>query len=315
MKNTPQLEILVGTSASGKSTYSKEQWEKDPKNTVLVSRDNIRQLLFGFTDSNVQEYYSRKDLRGRENNVTDNLEEIIRFNLGKGKKVIVDNTHLKLSFINSYQKFNVPTTLVVFNTDLNVCVERDNNRVKAVGEAVIKKQSRQFKTLIDSIDLNFPKNEITTVPLFTFGYDRYKYTPNPDLASCVVVDIDGTIAEKGDRSPYDMNKVDEDTEKTNITAVVRALKEMNYPIIICTGRDGSGREKSIQWLLDNDIPFDRFYIREEGDMRPDFVVKEEMWMEIVKDFNILTMIDDRRQVIDHARSLNFTVMDVANHTF
>ena len=42
------IEILIGISNSGKSTYAHEKWLKDPQNTVVINRDKIRELLFGF---------------------------------------------------------------------------------------------------------------------------------------------------------------------------------------------------------------------------------------------------------------------------
>ena len=48
-----KLTITIGISGSGKSTWAHEQWSKDPKNTVLISRDKIRELLFGFDLVNI----------------------------------------------------------------------------------------------------------------------------------------------------------------------------------------------------------------------------------------------------------------------
>lgn len=319
MGKQARLELLIGVSASGKSTYSHKEWEKDPKNVVLVSRDNIRKLLHGYSDENVFNYYNRKDIMGREKTVTEYLNELIRFSLSKGKRVIVDNTHLKVSYIELYQKFNVPTDLTVFHTDLNLCLERDAARVKSVGADVIKKQSRQFKTLINELKLNEAigvDNPIITTKNYKFISPRFQYEPTLEFPEAIIVDVDGTIADNlGLRSPYEMDKVFNDAPKLEIIEVVKSMKDRGFQVIICTGRDGEGEGETKRWLEYHDIPFDGFYIRKAGDMRPDFVVKEEMWREIVKEYNITLMIDDRRQVIDHARSLGFTVLDVANHTF
>lgn len=316
MKNTSKLILLVGMSATGKSTYAKKKWEEDPKNNVIVSRDSYRKLLFGYNDSNLHTYYNRKDILQREKEVTLNMEEAIRYNLGRYKTVIIDDTNLKIKYINKFSKFNVPTYLKLFTGTIEECVNRDSKRLKQVGKDVIISQKSKFDIvchfLKTNLALQIKEKEYIKYP---FPSDIYRYTPNEELKQCVVVDIDGTIARRGDRSPYDMSKVDEDTEKVEITTVVKALKKQGITIVICTGRDGTGAEKSKKWLEDHSIPYDHFYIRKAGDMRADYVVKEEMWREIVKSFNIITMIDDRAQVINHARSLGFTVMDVANHTF
>ena len=55
MKGT--IEVLVGISGSGKSSYAHEQWMIDP-NVVIVNRDKIRELLYGFTESRLRGYMS-----------------------------------------------------------------------------------------------------------------------------------------------------------------------------------------------------------------------------------------------------------------
>jgi hypothetical protein len=56
-------------------------------------------------------------------------------------------------------------------------------------------------------------------------------------------------------------------------------------------------------------------MRKKGDYRKDSIVKEEIWAEIEKDYNIICMFDDRNQVVDHARSLGHTVLQVAEGDF
>ena len=51
-------------------------------------------------------------------------------------------------------------------------------------------------------------------------------------------------------------------------------------------------------------------IRNEKDMRPDWVVKEEMWKNISKQYNIIAMYDDRLQVVRRARALGLKVFNV-----
>lgn len=58
--------LTIGISGSGKSTWAHTQWKKDPLNTIIVNRDKIRELLFGYTEISVSSLYSRKDLRKLE---------------------------------------------------------------------------------------------------------------------------------------------------------------------------------------------------------------------------------------------------------
>ncbi len=57
------------------------------------------------------------------------------------------------------------------------------------------------------------------------------------------------------------------------------------------------------------------YIRPEGDQRPDWVVKEEMWRQITKDYHIRGMFDDRLQVVRRARALGLKVFNVEYNNF
>jgi len=56
-------------------------------------------------------------------------------------------------------------------------------------------------------------------------------------------------------------------------------------------------------------------MRKKGDNRKDSIVKEEIWNEIEKEYNIICMFDDRDQVVEHARSLGYTVAQVAEGNF
>lgn len=304
--------LMVGISGSGKSTVANSLWEKDPKNTVVVSRDKMREMLFSYSEGNVNTYYERKDIRGRENQVTTNLDEFILNNVNRGMTVLVDNTHLKRSYLDAYMKFRVPVTLVIVNTTLEVALDRDSNRVRTVGSEVIKKQFNQFKTLAKDLRLGAPDNKEYVIEYSTNSLPNPAYDPNKD--ECVIFDIDGTIAQMVDRMPYDWNRVKEDIVKDRVVDYLRAMAD-EYPIVICTGRDGVCEDLSKEWLYENKIPFDAFFIRKEKDQRPDFVVKEEMWKEIEKTYNIHSMVDDRAQVVNHARSLGYTVLQVAHHTF
>ena len=70
MNNKAELEILVGVSGSGKSTYAKKEFNKNPNNVLIVNRDSIRNLLFGYSDETIHEYYKRSDLNSLEKKVT-----------------------------------------------------------------------------------------------------------------------------------------------------------------------------------------------------------------------------------------------------
>lgn len=298
------LEILVGISGSGKSTYGHEQWAKDPDNVTLVNRDKIRELLFGFTESGIKDYYAIDKIGKFEKKVTRYEDTLINEALSHGNRVIVDATHLNRKYIERFKYWNVPTTIKFFPVLFDVATQRISSRNRKIDDSIVQKQFNQYKSLIESLK----KEELDFTPV------KFENDPNKDRT--IIFDIDGTLAHKGDRSPYDWLKVGEDTIDFATCLTADYFAEANgITVTICTGRDGVSLEETEKWLDENSIHYDKIYIREAGDMRPDWIVKEEMWREISKNNHIVGMFDDRLQVVRRARALGLKVFNVEYNNF
>ena len=89
----PKITLMVGISGSGKSTQAKIL--TDNTNSARVSRDKFREMLFGYTESDVKLYYTltKEELYKSEQLITDFQNEIIVKSLKDGKNVIIDNTN------------------------------------------------------------------------------------------------------------------------------------------------------------------------------------------------------------------------------
>lgn len=90
-----KIVLTIGISGSGKSTFAHEQWKANPTGVVVVNRDSIRNLLFGFTDQTIQEYYKRPDLNKLEKQVTkyedtliNDRMQVVRYARALGLKVL-----------------------------------------------------------------------------------------------------------------------------------------------------------------------------------------------------------------------------------
>lgn len=302
-----RLTILVGISGSGKSTWAHKEWEKDPKNVVLVSRDSIRQLLFGYTDEGIKEYYRHDNLHYLEKQVTRYEDTLIHEALASGKDVIVDATHLRREYLERFRFWNVTTEIKTFNIVPIEAIFADMKRTRQVGDAVIRKQHTAFMQLFTNISdkpLDFTP---TTIKV------------NRNLPPCVIFDIDGTLAKMNGRSPFEWSRVGEDLMDLSTVAMCDYLADLDEQyrphVIICTGRDGIAEYGTKKWLSNYGIKYDEFYIRKEKDMRPDWVVKEEMWRDIATKFQIIGMFDDRLQVVRRARSLGLKVFNVEYNNF
>lgn len=314
-----KLIITVGISGSGKSTWSHNMFKID-KNTRIVNRAKIRELLFGYTSESVVDYYMRNDIRQLEKEVTKYEDTLIDNFLADNKKVVVDATHLKREYLERFKYWNVPTELKVFDVDLEAAKINNKKRIRQIPDLIIERQYRQFKSLMDNL-LKTPLSYTTT----TLEQDT-------SLPPCVIFDIDGTLAHMGnDRSPYDWEKVWKDKVDTSTSYVHRCLEDYSRAIkacgashleaeqppyiIICTGRDGSSTYLTETWLDKKKLRYDELYIRGVKDYRADWIIKEEMWREISKKYNIIGMFDDRQQVVRRARALKLKVFNVENNNF
>ena len=63
-----KLIIMIGISGSGKSTKAKEISERT--GALIINRDKLREMLFGYTESNIHNYYNLPDLYLKENQIT-----------------------------------------------------------------------------------------------------------------------------------------------------------------------------------------------------------------------------------------------------
>lgn len=295
---------MIGISGSGKTTLARTMVRY--MNTVIIGRDPLRELLFGYTPETIGAYYDLPEFVKLEKVVSNQQDALVRAALSEGKSVILDNTHLKASYLNDLKKYEVPIKYVLVDADLAEAIQRDGLRSRSVGVDVIKKQHQQLEHLKKSFDF---KDYVPAPVEPIVQKDTHK------KHDTIIFDIDGTLAINTTRSPYDYSRVIEDTINMPVYLSLEAFRMFGFKILICSGRDEMCRPDTEEWLRQNQIPYEILYMRKNKDQRKDYVVKEEFWHEIIKDYHIVAMVDDRLQVINHARKLGFTVFDVAGHTF
>lgn len=286
-----KLTIVRGVSGSGKSTWANQQ------NATVVSRDLIRLALFG-TESMAD-----------ENRVTNVEHNDIRWNLQQGRDVISDNTNIEWKYVKAIAKIGHEVGAVVEIKVFDVPLQRaiDNNARRAmmggrdVPVDVIRKQHQRFQG---------NKNK----ELEPFFYPM-PYNGTPGKPEACLVDIDGTLAHMKDRSPYEWKRVGEDDLDEVIAGIVDTLSS-NYKIIVMSGRDGSCRDETIDWLDRHDIIFHDLFMRPVGDFRPDNIIKAELFNDYVRPyFNVKFVLDDRKQVVDMWRRMGLTCLQVAEGNF
>lgn len=295
----PKLTLMVGVAGSGKTTKAM-QHTKDRPHTVIVSRDTLRKTLFGDADLRAAD----PDAWKYEDTITAVEMAMVRAALEKGSDVVVDDTNLRMRTVNGFLKaFNdIHIDFDVMDTDTEVAIRRDSQRARPVGEKVIRTHAARLEALKNGFDLS-PRPPPTRVE------------QDPSLPTAYVFDVDGTIAIHKDRHPMDWSRVQEDGVDHDVAATLRSLSGAGHKIVICTARDSCARQSTLEWLAENEIHHDDFFIRPPGDCRADFEVKEDFWRELCTRYRVVAMVDDRDQVVFRARKLGFKVFQVAPGNF
>lgn len=283
--------ILKGLPGSGKSTWAREQIEKQPGAYKRINKDDLRSML----DNGK---WSKKN----EQLILRIRDRIILMALAEGKHVIVDDTNLHPKHEEHIRALvakesNVVVRVKFFDVDVNTCIERDLKRQQSVGSKVI---------------IDMYNKWLKTKPT------RTEWDPN--LRDAIICDIDGTLALMKDRGPFDWDKVDQDELNYPIKYVLMKLStDMSMQdrtrIILVSGRDSVCRTKTVKWLEAKAIGFDELYMRPEGDMRKDAVIKKEIYDELKKKYNILFVLDDRNQTVEMWRQQGLTCLQVADGNF
>lgn len=303
--------LLRGVPGSGKTTAALQLMNDFPDQFVRVNRDDIRMMMFG------EYWFSGDDANTKEKAVTQVEHSLIKTAIKTGKRPIVDATNLNKQSVKAILRIAGSHGMAVDHIDFEIsqeeAIKRDAGRSKKVGEDVIKKFFQ--KNNIDKVTGKLPP--LPEVPSLNDREFVQYVEPDNDLAlpTCVLVDIDGTIAHMTGRSPYDYTRVGEDAVDEVIERLVGTLHRDGYEVIFFSGRKDSCKEETQQWLTDHVDPSTNFqlFMRPAGDDRPDYVVKYEMFHEHIQSkYHVEFVIDDRLQVCRMWHKLGVKVVRVGD---
>ncbi len=135
------------------------------------------------------------------------------------------------------------------------------------------------------------------------------------MKDAVLVDIDGTIALRGDRSPHAHDEAMEDGVNWSI---VNLVNKLDFPVVLISGRDMKYREVTEYWLYAHNLFVDRecLVMRHEKDNRADEIVKKELYEKFISRFyRVQWVFDDRDKVVKMWRELGLTCLQVAEGNF
>lgn len=295
-----QLLILRGIPGCGKSTFA-HQWLKEGERRARVNRDDIRMQFFG------------KETGVDENMVTQIEHMQVDSLLKSGYSVVVDDTNIRhkyiKAFVNIAKKHNAAVAIKQFDVDVKTAKARNESRAKAGGRDVpseiIERMAQQLKSSGRfNIDAEYVVEAVQP------------YVRPLNKQQAYLFDIDGTLAEMVDRGPFDWEKVGNDNPRHQVVDTLQALYGCGYRIIVMSGRDAVCQRETIDWLDRNEIPFDEIFMRPEGDMRKDNIVKQELFDKHVRfNYDVVAVFDDRQQVVDMWRAMGVDCFQVQEGNF
>ena len=278
----PILYITVGISASGKSTWADKKVQEDAYKGITVvniNRDTIRfnDVLPG------SDWSTYKFTKAREQAVSEIALQQFNDAVAAEYDIIISDTNLNEVYRNAWvergEENGYQVEIIDFPITLEEAWKRDAARVNGVGHNTIYQQYKQWE-------------EYKGVK---------KYAPDESKPKAIIVDVDGTIANKCDRSPFEWDKVGCDTPRLEIINMIRAFaRSYGATPIFLSGRDSVCRDITQGWInchayMDKD---QELYMRAEGDMRKDTIVKEELfWEHIEPIYNVIAAFDDRPVIV------------------
>jgi len=278
--------IMKGLPASGKSTWCVEQLEKYPGKYKIVSKDKLRVMLDNGKHSKQREVFIREARNA-----------LILAALHNGYSILVDDTNLHPMHENDIHALVGDLATIEIkdftHVDVEMCIQRDSKRPNYVGEKVIRQMYRDFLQ---------PKP-----PVLEF---------DPLLPTAIICDLDGTLALLNGRNPYDAARCEEDLVNEPVADILKTYFLAGYTILLASGRSEQHRPQTERWLEKHSIEYNVLYMRVEGDIRKDAIVKREIYEQHMQGrYTIKFVLDDRNQVVELWRSLGLTVLQVAEGNF
>ena len=289
--------ILQGPPACGKSTRAQELLVKyGSDKAVIVCRDSIREAC--------GEYW----VPSRENYISDIEKGAVIAALEHDMIPIIDATNLNPKTIEKWKKiaadYNAETEWIEVVESYQEALKRDSNpdRKRPVGKKVLRNfYTKYYPYLIASMS------------------DDRKMLEWDGKPKAIIVDIDGTLALRTNRSPFDYEKACGDNAEFRMCDIIKGLieSERMYEVFFVTGREDIGECRRIteEWLEDHVyskrghsgfLPKENWTLlmRAKDDHRSDEIVKREIYEnKIAPWFDVVAVFDDRDRVVKMWREL------------
>ncbi|GGY76819.1 phosphatase domain-containing protein [Streptomyces omiyaensis] len=285
----PVVHVMTGLPASGKTTAARALQERSEGRMRRVNLDDLRTML------DLPGGPGRS--RAHEQTVLDIQDAAVRAAVDDGFDVVVDNTHLTPHIPRRLKAALAgrEAAFVVHDfTDVpaDECVRRDAARERPVGEEIIRVLAEKHAKATRG-GWRLTADWLGDRPAVT------PYVPDPSLPSAVLCDIDGTLALRGDRGPYDFTRCDLDLLNVAVRDALRAFRGAHGDrVVLLSGRSEDHRALTEAWLERYEVPYDELWMRASGDGRSDDLVKAELFDAHVRHRHAVRVsLDDRDRVV------------------
>jgi predicted kinase len=325
----PEVLILGGLPAAGKSTRAKEWLAQEPARRVRINYDDIRKDLFG---------PGWKFNHKEEALVKARAKEIFETSMKLGMSVVIDNTNLTpkarqmwkdLAIIHNIEPIEeeVGSELPIWDI-----IARDKKRLDGrVGRAVIERMAL-FNGFIDWKSKHYDYEGYVICDLDGTLCDITERRKFMDLNYCSEcqgvahgVNYDpkdagkGSCPKHGVRLGKDWKSFFANVDKDRLNAPVAELLDMfaedGLGILLVSGRpiDPCGIPTE-DWLSAHGIKYDHLFMRQGGDHRSDVIVKQEI-LDLLPIDQIDYVLDDRNSVVEMWRKNGLFCLQVADGAF
>ena len=185
----PKLTLTVGMSGSGKTSWANEQFADakmlTPENVpMIICRDDIRYIHLGY------DQVAYKPTKQKEKAVSDLALEMWELAVELSKDVIIADTNLnpvhREAWIERATSAGYEVEIKTFPMTYEEALARNLHRGgSAVKSTALAKQWKMWNDFVG----------------------RRVYVPDLNLRKAILIDIDGTVAIKGNRGIFEWEKV------------------------------------------------------------------------------------------------------------